>query len=329
MTLFKREADMKKTAAPDAINTMRPRLFQFLTLLVSVLVAIAMWYLVSVRDRLEAQVEVNIDYYGIPPNLVVTEGLISKVTVRLRGPETLLKSIPRDRLTQSINLSHIKKGINVVPLGSDYHLGPNFRAFELIDIQPPKIVLKVDALSEKRVPLLTVMDSPLKGGGLTVENVTVSPATAIIRGPEEEIAKISSLPLTIMLDPKSTGRTVTQTITLDTPSLVTSIPAAAQVSYTITSGRTVLSRTCKIGIAGDDTHNFVLKPAEINILVEVPEAYAKNAKYLSQLEVSVTPPALEPGQSDRVKLRFRLPEGMTLLNKASEDVLISRPHEKH
>lgn len=303
----------------------KPRLFQLLTLIVSVLAAMAMWYVVSVHDRLEAQLEVNIDYYGIPANLVVTKGLVRKVIVRLRGPETLLKSIPGDKLTQSINLSHIKKGVNIVPLGSDYHLGPNFRAFELIDIQPPKIVLNVDTLSEKRVPLLTVMDSPLKGGGLTVENVTVSPATVIIKGPEEEIAKISNLPLTIMLDPKSTGCTVTQTIMIDTPSLVTSTPASAQVSYAITSGRTVLSRTCKIGVAGDDTHNFVLKPAEINILVEVPEAYAKNAKYLSQLEVSVTPPALEPGQSDRVKLRFRLPEGMILLNKISEEVQISRP----
>lgn len=283
-----------------------------------------MWYVVSVRDRLEAQVEVNLDYYGIPHNLVVTEGLISKMTVRLRGPETLLRSIPRQRLTQGIDLSGIKKGINVVPLGGDI-LDPTYRAFELVDIQPPRIVLKVDTLSEKSVPLQTVVDSTLRGGGLTVENVTVSPATVVIRGPEDVVSKINSVPLTIMLDPKAAGTTVNQTMTLDTPSLVTAIPSTVQVRYTITSGRTVLSRTCKIGIAGDNTHSFVLKPAEINILVEVPEALAKNAKYLSQLEVSVTPPALEPGQARKVKLRFRLPEGMTLLNQTSEEISISRP----
>lgn len=80
-----------------------------------VLAAVGMWYVVSVRDRLEAQVEVNIDYYGIPPNLVVTDGLISKITVRLRGPETLLRSIPQQRLTQAVDLSDIKKGVTVVP----------------------------------------------------------------------------------------------------------------------------------------------------------------------------------------------------------------------
>ena len=145
-----------------------------LSLLVAVLAAVGMWYVVSVRDRLEAQVEVNIDYYGIPPNLVVTDGLISKITVRLRGPETLLRSIPQQRLTQAVDLSDIKKGVTVVPLGGD-NLGPTFRAFELVDIQPPRIVIKADTLMERSVPLRTIVDSPLRGGALTVENVSVSP----------------------------------------------------------------------------------------------------------------------------------------------------------
>ena len=215
-----------------------PHLF---SLLVAVLAAVAMWYVVSVRDRLEAQVEVNIDYYGIPPNLVVTDGLISKITVRLRGPETLLRSIPQQRLTQAVDLSDIKKGVTIVPLGGD-NLGPNFRAFELVDIQPPRIVIKADTLLERSVPLRTIVDSPLRGGALTVENVSVSPATVVLRGPEDVVSDISSVPLTIMLDPKAAGTTVHQTIALDTPSLVTATPSSVRVQYTITSGRTVVSR---------------------------------------------------------------------------------------
>ena len=41
-------------------------------------VAVGMWYVVSVRDRLEVQLEVGIEYNGIPPGLVVTDGLVSK-----------------------------------------------------------------------------------------------------------------------------------------------------------------------------------------------------------------------------------------------------------
>lgn len=133
------------------------------SLLVAVLTAVGMWYVVSVRDRLEAQVEVSIDYYGIPPNLVVTDGLISKVQVRLRGPETLLRSIPQQKLTQAVDLSGIKKGVTVVPLSGE-NMGPAFRAFELVDVQPPRIVIKADTLMERSVPLRAIVDSPLRGG---------------------------------------------------------------------------------------------------------------------------------------------------------------------
>ncbi|MGE9984417.1 CdaR family protein [Desulfovibrio sp. SGI.169] len=294
-----------------------------LSLLVAVLAAVAMWYVVSVRDRLEAQVEVNIDYYGIPPNLVVTDGLISKITVRLRGPETLLRSITQQRLTQAVDLSDIKKGVTNVPLGGD-NLGPNFRAFELVDIQPPRIVVRADTLLERSVPLRAIVDSPLRGGALTVENVSVSPATVVLRGPEDVLSDITSVPLTIMLDPKAAGATVHQTITLDTPSLVTANPSSVRVQYTITSGRTVVSRRCRVELAGENRRQYTVEPEEVTVLVEVPEALATSARYLGQLEVSVTPPSLEPGQSKQTELRFRLPEGMTLLNPAIEEVTVFR-----
>ena len=67
-----------------------------LSLLVAFAVAVGMWYVVSVRDRLEVQLEVGIEYNGIPSGLVVTDGLVSKVQVRLRGPEILLRS-PKNR----------------------------------------------------------------------------------------------------------------------------------------------------------------------------------------------------------------------------------------
>lgn len=294
-----------------------------LSMLIAVLLASIMWYAVSVRDRLEAQVEVNIDYYGIPSNLVITDGLVSKLTVRLRGPETLLRSIPRERLTEGIDLSHIKKGETVVPLGKD-ELGPAFRAFEVVDIQPPRIVIHADTVLERSVPVQARPESSLHGDALTVENLSVTPGTVILRGPEQVINTLTRIPLAIKLDPKAAGTTVQQNITLDTPSLVTATPPSVRVRYTITSGRTVVSRHCNILVDSDADHKYTVQPGDITVLVEVPEALAKNAKYLNDLAVSVLPPAMEVGETRQVKLRFRLPEGMTLLNPANDDVKVTR-----
>lgn len=309
-----------KSSENNGASRRAPHLF---SMLLAVLVAVVMWYGVSVSDRLETQMEVNIDYYGIPPNLVVTDGLVSKITVRLRGPEALLRSIPQQWLTHAVNLSDIKKGVTIVPLSGD-SLGSNYRAFELVDVQPPRIVVKADTLLERSVPLRAIVDSPLRGGALTVENVSVSPATVVLRGPEGVLSDISSVPLTIMLDPKAAGTTVHQTITLDTPSLVTASPSSVRVQYTITSGRTVVSRRCNVELAGENRRQYTVQPEEVTVLVEVPEALSASARYLGQIEVSVTPPSLEPGQSKKAELRFRLPEGMTLLNPATEEVTVFR-----
>lgn len=294
-----------------------------LSMLLAVFLAVSMWYMVSVRDRLEAQVEVNLDYYGIPANMVVTDGLINKAVVRLRGPETLLRSVTQRKIIQAIDLSSIKRGTTVVPLSAE-HLGAKFRAFELIDVQPPRIVVKADDLLERSVPVKAVVDSPLRGNALTVENVSVTPATVVLRGPEAVVANIANVPLTIMLDPKAAGTTVHQTITLDTPGMVTATPPSVKVQYTITSGRTVVSRRCKVELPKENRHAYTVAPDEVAVLVEVPEALAKNSRYLGELEISLVTPEIPPGDSVKVPLHFKLPAGMTLLNPVAEEVTITR-----
>jgi len=294
-----------------------------LSMLLALFLAVSMWYMVSVRDRLEAQIEVNLDYFGIPANMVVTDGLINKAVVRLRGPETLLRSVTQRKIIQAVDLSSIKRGTTVVPLSAE-HLGAKFRAFELIDVQPPRIVVKADTLMERSVPVKAVVDSPLRGGALTVENVSVTPATVVLRGPEAVVSSIANIPLTIMLDPKAAGTTVHQTITLDTPGMVTANPPSVKVQYTITSGRTVVTRRCKVEVPKENRHSFTVSPEEVDVLVEVPEALAKSGRYLNELEISLVTPEIPPGASVKVPLHFKLPAGMTLLNPAAEEVTITR-----
>lgn len=294
-----------------------------LSVLIAIITAVSMWYVVSVRDRLEAQLEINIDYHGVPSNLVITDGLVTKVHVRIRGPELLLRSILQQTLSQSIDLSGIKKGTTVVPLSSE-HMGPQLRAFELIDVQPPRIVVKADNLMERSVPVRAEIESPLRSGVLTVENVIVSPASVTLRGPESVLSDMSHVPLIITLDPNAAGTTVRQTLALDTPSLVNAMPGSVEVQYTITSGRTVVTRQVKVEVEAENARNYAVEPGSLELLVEVPEALARNSTYLRKLGVIVVPPPMEIGQSRQVDPRIRLPEGMTLLNPSVNRVTISR-----
>lgn len=294
-----------------------------LIMLMSVICATAMWYMVSVRDRLEAQLDVNLDYQGVPANLIITKGLESKVTIRLRGPETLLRTIPREMVRKTIDLSAIKKGENTVPLGSKQFI-PEFRAFDLIDIQPPRIDITADTLMERSVRVKAKVESPLGGKALTIEGVSVNPGTVILKGPESIISKMTEIPVILQADAKSVGIQQNKTITLDTPGLVTSIPSAVDVRYTITSGRTVLTRICKITVAGAISHIYETDPKELTVRVEVPDAMVKDAAYLNQLEATVVPPDMTNGQTLKLKPRFRMPEGMSFATQPDKEVTVTR-----
>lgn len=303
-------------------NERKPRI-NWYSLLISIVMATTMWYLVSVRDRIEAQVEINIDYTGIPQNLIVTNGLVNKIAVRLRGPEALLRSILRQNINEPIDLSYIKKGTTIVPLPTS-DISPALRAFEVVDIQPPRITVTADNLIERSVPIKPVIDSPLHDKAVTVENITISPATVILRGPEETISHITNVPVVIHIDPKAADTSVQQTMPLDTPSLVTSFPSSVRIDYKITSRRTVLSRICVLDIPDDVKHHYKIQPEKLDVLVEVPEALAHTSAYLNQLKARIVPTPLKPGESGRTKVQFRLPDGMTLLNPTDAEVSVTR-----
>ena len=106
--------------------------------------------------------------------------------------------------------------------------------------------------------------------------------------------------------------------------MVTANPPSVKVQYTITSGRTVVSRRCKVELAKESRPFYTVEPDEIAVLVEVPDALAKNGRYLGEMDISLITPDIPPGESVKVPLRFKLPEGMTLLNPVTEEVTVTR-----
>ena len=295
----------------------------FFMAVLAVIVAIILWVLVSRRDWVETEIEINIDYNSIPANLVVTDGQVNKLLVRLRGPEPLLRSLSRDHINYPINLSDIKKGDNIIPLSPE-KLGARMRAFSIIDIQPSRIEIIADALAQKTVPLRVEFDSPLSDEALTIENQSASPSTVILRGPEKVLADISVLPVIVRPDPKITGKPQKVEITLDTQSFVTATPSIVTVQFTITSGRRELTREVPVSIAGDLLDHYQIEPKAIKLLLEVPEALSRDNKYLDQCKASVAPPPMQEGEILNLPITIVTPEGMKILSHPQKEVMVKK-----
>ena len=126
------------------------------SVLLSLAFAVGLWYVVTGSAQVEADVAVRVEYRGLPPGLLVDEGMISNV--RLRGPAELLRSLHDRDLTYTVDLSEVKRGANVILLEPGRLL--DFKAYEVVNSRPNRLVLEVDAQAEKIVPLEALVTPP-------------------------------------------------------------------------------------------------------------------------------------------------------------------------
>ncbi len=304
----------------------KERRSSLLALFIAFLMALTAWYMVSRRDRVEIQVDVTLAYHGLPDNLIITDGLANKLMVRLRGPAALLQSISPALLTRSVDLSGVKRGVNFLPLVRD-SFKAQFRAFEILQIYPQRLMLKAENVLERTVPVALKWETPLHGKVLQGGNVTVTPELVSIRGAESIVSSLDSIPVSIYLDPEKAGQAIRQDIPLEVPPLVLARPASIRVDYTITSGRKTLSRTFPIRLEGVKSELYSIAPEKVTVELEVPEALAEDRKYLNSLEVFVLPPPLDAGKDVFVPLHFRAPEGMRVLEPGARSVQVQRKDE--
>ncbi len=296
-------------------------------LLVSFCIAVGAWYAITVKERTDMQLTVQLDYENIPQNLVIIDGLVTEVSVHIRGPRTLLKSHDA-RKPYLVDLSDLVKGKNVIPFVQPTFENGSFRAFEILDISPAQMIVYTDTYLERNVPIKAKLNSSFHSSAFKVTDISISPNTALVRGPEQTVSKIPSLTLDLQVDAKEGPGTYTKKFPLVTEKALTSVmPSLVSVTYTVASQRAKILLEEKVLISGD-VKSYEVSPQNMQLEVEVPEALVKNTSYLNGLTVRVTPPLLEAGQSAKVKATITLPEGMTLITKTQPTFTITRKPEK-
>lgn len=305
---------------PDNTRDTRQRTSKLLLFAVAMLVATVMWFVVSVNNIAEVQISLRLDYVGLPSNLVVTEGLADKMTVRVRGPQALLNGSQGDRITKTVDLSAMKPGRNIIAL-DDIEKHIRNRAFELLEANPRTLTLQVDRLIERVVPVMPQIENPLRH--VKVECV-LTPNVVTLRGPEKVLAAKTEVLVPVRIDPGVTGRFDYGNVSPQLPKLVTSTPMTVGVEYNITSGRVIKTRKYFVRLEALNTEEYTVYPDVLPVIVEVPAAVANSKSYMDQLDVYVLPAPLEPGQSVETMVRYRAPEGMIVQGPAVQKVLVRR-----
>ena len=173
--------------------------------LLSLFLAITIWGFVAPQRRGEST-EIKflspLVLKNIPPKMEITSDLVQSVSVLLRVPRSLAKTINPNLFQVVIDLRNQLPGSFEFQLSQKnvtYNNEPPPGGLEVLQISPQQFTLSLELLTEKTVPI----NPRLVGGvekGLAIASVKVIPPEVNVAGPRsviDEMRSISTRPLDI------------------------------------------------------------------------------------------------------------------------------------
>lgn len=299
----------------------------WLYMLLAGVMSVALWYMVTGQERVETLIELRLEFRGMPPGLIVKDGLEKKISVRLRGPKGLIRSIDDSQLTHALDLSNLKKGTNIVPVLTDRL--PITRAFEVVDITPSRLVLDVDALVEREVPIDVRVRGELPPD-IAIEGFTWEPPLVRLRGAESVLDTIRTLKAEVPPPTAVEATAVVANAPIIVPKLTEAVPSLVQVSYrtVIIKREVVLKRTIQhVPLEGSVVQ---ISPKQVSIRVEAPRSMTTNKELLKQVTAHIDIPdatgeavAKKDAEPTEVPVRVVVPEGVQVVDIVPATVAVT------
>ena len=304
---------------PSASNSRFQTVF---SVLLSLVIATGLWYLVVGRDHVETQVELRVEYRGLPSGLVVGKGMTNHLSVRLRGSAELLRNLHSRDLVYTVDLSGVKRGANALPL----HVAdmPDLKPFEILEVMPSRLILEADALSERVVPLSNKMLPLPENSPYVMSPVILEPSFVTVKGPEMQVNALESL--AVIYDPtKNTSEGQHEAnVAIAAPPQVEITPPVTTLRYSLElkAESIELDRIIQFD---DEDGEYTITPSRVHVELSVPESLIHDMDYLDAVRIVVRPPAdLAPGASAAVPPLAMLPSGSRLLQVDPSSVRIAR-----
>ena len=285
----------------SSISEDRSWFYLFLALAVSLL----LWYTVNAREQIERMVEVRLDYKGLPPGLVVLDGQLNKIQIRLRGPRELFRTMDARDLSHTVDLASVTKGVNVLPLERQGTHG--FRTYQLLEIIPPHLTLEVDTVGSKEVPVAMRLRNPSAMDEDSVLHwISTAPGTVSLKGPESVLAGIRTLIVDAQPGSYTEGTTQILEAPILTPPNVEVRPSVVTAEYVVNLKRRSVTMLRQLNVEGKGDQ-CTPQPSRVRLRVAVPEHRATQDGYLDQVKAMVSAADLDNHASADLPIQVHLP----------------------
>ncbi|SKA78018.1 YbbR-like protein [Paucidesulfovibrio gracilis DSM 16080] len=289
------------------------------TMLVAFLLAVATWYLVTGREKVETWLPLPVEMTNSPEGLVIQKGMVKRIEVRVRGPKGMISTLDFKKLAYPLDVSSLKVGENLIDL--DARKVPLSRAYEVVQIKPDRLILTVDREAVKTVPVhIEWTGAPKLHRDMQVDDLRSDPEFVQLHGPASELRKLDVAEVrmdTVFED--DTARTWTEDLPILLPDSVKAQPGLVRVSLEL--GPKTQRIVVKIrSIEAEPPRGLTVEVADnlVTLEIEGPVALFRNDQF--RREIAAYPkiePGMKPGNHE-LEYWVSLPQGCRLVGKKPE-----------
>lgn len=159
--------------------------------LISILVAVLLWmYVISEQNpyiiHIYRDVPVKLNNLDTA-NFALKEGEAGfKVSVRVRGRRATISELTKSEIKAEVNLRGRMEGENLIPV--TVTVPDNV---ELLDINPPEIMVTLETIIEKQVPIVVRLTGT-PAGGFAAMDPSAKPGEAVLKGARSVVESVKS-----------------------------------------------------------------------------------------------------------------------------------------
>ncbi len=286
----------------------------------ALMMALLTWYLVTGRDLVETWVEFPLEIVNPPQGMIIRDGMISKVAVRIRGPKGLIRNLDTKKIAYSLDTGHLVVGNNPLTIVPE-NLGLG-SALEVVEINPSHINLVMDMFVKKQVRVIPAWEGELHRD-YTLQKKLSDPEEVTLRGPASVLKKINQVKTQpIMLDTDSPDSWKGE-VPLQLPVTVESNPGMVTVSldFAVRTGKMWVK--VPLYILGPEDIDFTASQNYVRLLIEGPKPFFRKNGFRDEITASIDLESTIPDGKNVVPFEVTLPKGCIVKKRKPEAITVT------
>lgn len=269
---------------------------------ISLCLAAMLWYYVGGEDVVEKNIMVSVEVINLPNDLIISNKYKKEIEVTVRGPRSVILEMGKDQSARQIDLSRATPGTKVESIENTSI--PVRRGVEVLRVQPSTIILSLDNLIKKKIPIKAITTGDVSPG-YELSDLRIDPKTITINGPETILSRVDVLKTT-PINLQGLFESVQLQIPLELDQRIIDLIGETSVTADITIVYDTVEKLVEnvpVNLAPDGNVKEVT-PTSVTVTLKIPKLiYRKNMDFNTLFSVTALPP--EEGEVEK-KMRLQV-----------------------